>query len=170
MHSCTWFFDFKPLLIQVSSNGYFAFEKDVRNPNPSSFLTETYLVSPFWADATLPPSEGAISYEIHTARNGSSELLARVSNHIREEMNDESFHGYWMMVAEWKGLRPAPGTISQVSLLWDLHTPNEHYGHAISYIIWQYKSGRNNMTDAALTLCEPMTTYHTHHESLVVFH
>lgn len=72
---------------------------------PQSFPSGqfTYVVAPFWADNDVR-DEGQISYEIHT--RGSSQLN-RVNAFI-SSIENVSFNGTWMIVAEWYQMRPYP--------------------------------------------------------------
>lgn len=87
----------------MSTNGLIAFGNPWSSffnvPFPS-FLTNFFLIAPFWDDANTN-NGGTISYEIHT----SGSALEMVSDFVSARTNTE-FEGYWMMVVLWDQVPP----------------------------------------------------------------
>ena len=88
-------------MVQVSSNGFFSFDREVATSSPRLFqMTHPHasIVAPFWAKNDITSRVGSISYEIHDSI--SSDHIRRVSSFISHQQ-EVKFEGTWMIVAEW---------------------------------------------------------------------
>ena len=82
------------------------------------FNTIDYVVAPFWSDVNIRRG-GGIHFQVYTSSNG-SEKLNQVSRVIRNAYGDDTFHGTWMLVAQWRKVSRNKGTPTEVILLYFL--------------------------------------------------
>ena len=99
-------------LFQVSTNGFFSFDREVSFTNPQLFspsFSDAALVAPFWADNDISNRVGAISYEVHS----SGSPISRVSTFISQQQQVQ-FSGSWMLLAEWNNVPQFNGSTDDV--------------------------------------------------------
>ena len=107
--------------MQVGTNGYFSFGRQVTHCCPSPFPNvRDYLVAPFWSDIDIRGDDGGeIYYQVHSRGNNNSvsdELLDEVSAFISNSQQTV-FSGSWMLVAKWDHVKAYSGDPLTVSLL-----------------------------------------------------
>ena len=106
--------------MQVGTNGYFSFGRQVTNCCPIPFPNGPYyLVAPFWSDIDIRGDDGGeIYYQVHSrgSKSVSDELLDEVSVFISNSQQTV-FNGSWMLVATWDHVKAYSGDPFNVSLL-----------------------------------------------------
>ena len=100
--------------VQVSTNGYFAFETPRFECCPRFFNSSNHIVAPFWADVDTSIA-GDVSYQVFDT-SSSPELLEEVSGFIATKQ-EVPFTGQWMLVADWSGVLSFRGSSTIVSYL-----------------------------------------------------
>ena len=103
--------------MQVSTNGYFSFGQSINDYSSTPFpLEHSFLVAPYWADIVVRGGVGAISYEVHTTRNGqsASPLLSLVNQYVSDHQRT-NFTGDWMLIAEWNQVPAFQVNIARVA-------------------------------------------------------
>lgn len=117
------------LSLKVSTNGLISFGiATYPYVNPTLFTNEStgFIAAPYWADIDNS-FKGEIWYETHTAgenSTGAGLLLARVSGFIRQQQNDRSFEGTWMLVATWNESFPSISEVVYTMIVcpaWTIH-------------------------------------------------
>ncbi len=124
-----------PCIIQIGTNGYFAFSEPFYGNTPEIFpgvttdVASAYLVAPFWDDVDIR-RRGNILYEVHslTSTNGPS-LLFEVNRFISP---DGSFFGTWMVVVQWNMVHSWPDGESDAFRQFAL----DFYGIDTSLVRW----------------------------------
>ncbi len=124
-----------PCIIQIGTNGYFAFSEPFYGNTPETFpgvttdVASAYLVAPFWDDVDIR-RRGNILYEVHslTSTNGPS-LLFEVNRFISP---DGSFFGTWMVVVQWNMVHSWPDGESDAFRQFAL----DFYGIDTSLVRW----------------------------------
>ena len=105
------------ILFQISSNGYFSFDRRVSYSSPQLFTSsspQNHIVAPYWANNDISNRVGNVSYEVHSS-GASSEVLDSVSTFISQQKLVQ-FSGSWMLLAEWNGVPQFGGSLTDVSL------------------------------------------------------
>jgi len=103
--------------MQVSTNGYLSFGQRINDYSSTLFPHEhSFLVAPYWADIVVRGGVGAISYEVHTTRNGeSASLLLSLVNQFVSHHQRTNFTGDWMLIAEWNQVPAFQVNLARVS-------------------------------------------------------